>query len=253
MKIGPKQILPALLLVALSAFLYYLHYIFFGDIHHILIYLIGDIAFLPIDILLVSIVFHRILDNKEKKSRLKKLNMVIGTFFTETGTGLISLFLSQSDSQEKLAQNLKIDLSWKKSDFINSRKNLLSMDCSLHFNSGDYFRLKDFLLNKRDFLLKILENPIVMEHESFTDLMMSIFHLEEELSMRSDLQRLSKEDRNHLLIDSHRVVTNLYREWLLYLEHLKEDYPYLYSFAVRTNPFDPDAHVEFGEKPEFVE
>ena len=27
-------------------------------------------------------------------------------------------------------------------------------------------------------------------------------------------------------------------------EHLKNDYPYLFSLAVRTNPFDPNASVE---------
>jgi hypothetical protein len=28
------------------------------------------------------------------------------------------------------------------------------------------------------------------------------------------------------------------------MQHLQEDYPYLFSLAVRTNPFDPDAKVE---------
>jgi hypothetical protein len=28
------------------------------------------------------------------------------------------------------------------------------------------------------------------------------------------------------------------------MEHLKNDYPYLFSLAVRTNPFDPNASVE---------
>jgi hypothetical protein len=28
------------------------------------------------------------------------------------------------------------------------------------------------------------------------------------------------------------------------MQHLKTDYPYLFSLAVRTNPFDPDAKVE---------
>jgi hypothetical protein len=28
------------------------------------------------------------------------------------------------------------------------------------------------------------------------------------------------------------------------MEHLKNDYPYLFSLAVRTNPFNPNATVE---------
>jgi len=36
----------------------------------------------------------------------------------------------------------------------------------------------------------------------------------------------------------------LVREWLTHMEHLKHDYPYLFSLAVRTNPFDPNASIE---------
>jgi len=30
------------------------------------------------------------------------------------------------------------------------------------------------------------------------------------------------------------------------MEHLKNEYPYLFSLAIRTNPFDPEASVEVG-------
>ena len=40
------QIILALILVTLSVFFYVFHYIVFRDLHHIFIYLIGDIAFL---------------------------------------------------------------------------------------------------------------------------------------------------------------------------------------------------------------
>jgi len=32
-------------------------------------------------------------------------------------------------------------------------------------------------------------------------------------------------------------------QWLAYMKHLKKEYPYLFSLAVRTNPFDPDVSV----------
>ncbi len=35
-------------------------------------------------------------------------------------------------------------------------------------------------------------------------------------------------------------------EWLDYVRHLQENYPYLFSLAVRTNPFDPAATPEIG-------
>jgi hypothetical protein len=37
----------------------------------------------------------------------------------------------------------------------------------------------------------------------------------------------------------------LAREWLAYMEHLKDNYPYIYSLAIRMNPFkaEPSALV----------
>jgi len=31
------------------------------------------------------------------------------------------------------------------------------------------------------------------------------------------------------------------REWLAYVQHLKKNYPYMYSLSVRLNPFNPEA------------
>ena len=36
----------------------------------------------------------------------------------------------------------------------------------------------------------------------------------------------------------------LIKEWLAYMAHLKTSYPYLFSLALRTNPFDPFATPE---------
>jgi hypothetical protein len=40
------------------------------------------------------------------------------------------------------------------------------------------------LLSKRDFLVALMENPNLLEHESFTDLLWAVFHLVEELAVR---------------------------------------------------------------------
>lgn len=57
-----------------------MHYFIFRDAHHIFIYLIGDIAFVFLEVLLVTLVLHQLLHYKEKKSMLNKLDMVIGYF-----------------------------------------------------------------------------------------------------------------------------------------------------------------------------
>ena len=83
------QIFLGLSLVALSVFFYFVHYAIFQDAHHIFLYLIGDIAFVPIEVLFVTLIVHRLLNEREKRSMLKKLNMVIGTFFCEVGIKLL--------------------------------------------------------------------------------------------------------------------------------------------------------------------
>jgi hypothetical protein len=73
---------------------------------------------------------------------------------------------------------------------------------------------------------------------------MSVFHLTEELASRSDVRELSEPDILHIAIDMKRVYGLLMAEWLDYMQHLRENYPYLFSFAMRTNPFDPAAAPE---------
>jgi len=79
------QVFLGIILIVLSAAVYVVHYIIFRDAHHIFIYLIGDIAFVFFEVLLVSLIIHHLLNEWEKKSHLKKLNMLIETFFSEFG------------------------------------------------------------------------------------------------------------------------------------------------------------------------
>ena len=87
-----QRFLLGLLLILLSIFFYTVHYLIFRDKHHIFIYLLGDIAFVFIEVLLVTLIIHHLLGEREKRAMLKKLNMVIGAFFSEVGTPLLRHF-----------------------------------------------------------------------------------------------------------------------------------------------------------------
>ena len=104
--------------------------------------------------------------------------------------------------------------------------------------------MKNFLVEKRNFMLGLMENPNLLEHDDFTDLLWAVFHLTEELVGRKRLEGLPESDIEHLAIDIRRVYFTLTRQWVLYMQHLKNDYPYLFSLAVRTNPMNPNAQVE---------
>ena len=101
-----------------------------------------------------------------------------------------------------------------------------------------------FFLQKRDFLLRLLENPNLLEHESFTELLWSVFHLTEELHHRKNFADLPPTDYKHLEGDIKRAYSQLIAEWFNYIKHLKKDYPFVFSLVVRTNPFDSNISIE---------
>ena len=228
-------------LIAASAALYYVHYLIFRDSHHIFIYLIGDIAFLPVEVLIVTLILNRILSARERRSRLEKMNMVIGAFQSEVGTRLLALVAAADPDITSVRADLAVGVRWSDDEYRRASRALGTRKYQVDIARVDLGALREFLLGRRDFLLRLLENPNLLEHESFTDLLRAVFHLTEELEQRVDLKALPETDLAHLSADTARAYSLLVREWLAYMKHLKDHYPYLFSLAIRTNPFDPAA------------
>jgi len=241
-----SRVLLGLLLALLSVLVYTLHFAIFRDAHHILIYFLGDVGFLFVEVLLGTLIIHQILGEREKRSMLRKLNMVIGAFFSEVGTPLLAYFMAFDKNAEVIAKRLVVKAEWSDEQFDQMERVLGKHEYKVDTRAGDLAGLRDFVMAKRSFLLRLLENPNLLEHEAFTELLWAIFHLAEELSHRSNVDDLSAPDHQHLSLDVKRASALLTREWLSHMEHLKSDYPYLFSLAVRTNPFDSAASVELA-------
>jgi hypothetical protein len=235
------QLLLSIGLVLLTAGLYGLHFIVFRDAHHIFIYLLGDIAFLPVDVLFVTLIIHRLLSDRDKRAKLKKLNMVIGTFFSEAGGELLRRFLGFEKNDAALKAAVIHDRRWGDRDFKKLQVQLSGYEYAIDPGRSSLAELKAFLVSRRAFLLALLGNPNLLEHDKFTDLLWAVFHLTDELVYREDFAGLPATDLQHLAQDLRRAFHLLVLEWLAYMQHLKQSYPYLFSLAIRTNPFDPDA------------
>jgi hypothetical protein len=235
------QVLLASLLIFLSAILYLIHYAIFRDAHHIFIYLLGDIAFVPIEVLLVTVIIHQVLSAREKHARMEKLNMVIGAFFSEVGTKLLIYFSDWDPKLDKIRNDLIVRDSWSSKEFSEVSRRLKAYEYSIDIRKVDLNGLRTFLGAKLDFLVRLLENPTLLEHESFTDLLWAVFHFAEELGARTSFVRLPDADYKHLAGDIRRIYVLLVHQWLNYMEHLKDNFPYLFSLAMRTNPFDQEA------------
>lgn len=120
-------------------------------------------------------------------------------------------------------------------------KKLLHHNYNVDIKKVDFLSLRDFLKQQRSFLVRLLENPILLEHVTFTDLLRAVFHLTEELESRHNFVDLPVTDISHLTGDIQRVYALLVIQWLEYMRYLKKNYPYLFSLAMRKNPFDEKA------------
>jgi hypothetical protein len=232
-----------IVLIFISALIYYIKFLLIGNPENIFDSVFNSLGFLPLNALLVTLILERLLANRSKEARLEKLNIVIGTFFSEMGTWLLTYL---SDNDPKL-HNLRGDLvnidRWSDDEFGTVRDKLKSHTYSIQIGTIDIKALRNYLASKRDFSLRLLENPVLLEKESFTNLLRAVFHLTEELEQRGDFSSLPETDLQHLAVDIGRAYYLLVMEWIAYMIYLNKNYPYLFSLAMRTNPFDKSASV----------
>lgn len=234
----------AVLLLVASVLLYSADYLIFGHTPDILSGFLGNLAFLPIYVLIVTLVIERVIRVRERQVIRQKLNMVIGVFFSEVGTRLLRHLAGFMGDAGELAQQLKVTPEWQARDFDRAAAFLAGYHPRVDSRIGDLTGLKHSLMGKRGFMLALLENPNLLEHDEFTELLWAVFHLVEELDARVELGGLEESDLNHLSGDIRRAFGHLLSAWVAYMRHLQSDYPYLFSLAVRMNPLDPEARPE---------
>ncbi len=178
-----------------------------------------------------------ILTRREEQNRREKLNMVIGLFFSELGTGLLCLCAHADPKREEVRNILRVEGDWTREKFQQVRARLNARDYEIdaqEINLKDFHR---FLDDQKSFIVGLLENPSVMEHEAFTDVLWAVFHVADELDARDDVSRIPGFDRGHIIGDVQRAYGQLVIQWLRYMEHMQTRYPYLFSRAARINPF----------------
>lgn len=242
-----RYLITGIFLLVLSFTIYFAQIMIFNKTEDTFFYLLQDIAFIPVQILIVTIIVNELMARSEKRSMLKKMNMVIGAFFSEVGTELLRHFVTYDMNCEEMKKELAIDSIWDENRFRNAVQYVKRHNYCLSCEGGALLELKAFLASKRTFMLSLLENQNLLEHTSFTDMLWAIFHLTEELDYRKNVECLSKTDCEHVIGDIKRAYGALVEEWLLYVFHLKTDYPFIYSLVTRVNPFCSDARAELRE------
>jgi hypothetical protein len=231
-------------LVLSSTLFYVLQVAIFKKPHETFFYLLQDLAFTPIQVLIVTVVLNELLKQRERSALRHKMNMVIGAFFSEMGNDLLRKMLAFDTQTDLLCANLQVALDWSDEDFRSARNFAGERKYTVVCSSEGLSDLGRFLTDNRGFLLGLLENPNLLEQENFTELLWAVSHLSEELHFRTDLTNLSDADQDHIANDISRAYSALMGEWVVYIEHLKHKYPHIFSLVVRTNPLNPNARVE---------
>jgi len=196
----------------------------------------------------VTLIINRVLSARDKALRLDKLNMLIGVFFSNIGNELLLRFSDWDAEEQYLRNHFGAPEPWSRLNGKNALAILTKHQFSVIVNGLQLVELKAFLYPRVDFLMRLIENPNLLEHENFTQLLRAVFHLAEELSYRVDLELTPEADLRHLAGDIERVYKLIVREWVLYIIFLKRSFPFLFSLAVRTNPLDRNAVATVSEK-----
>jgi hypothetical protein len=165
------------------------------------------------------------------------MNMVIGIFFSEIGTKLLTYISDRDTEINQIRKDMYITPAWDNKHFKKVSQQIKGYGYEVNVDTNDFQNLKNMLLTQTDFLVRLFENPILMEHETFTECLRAVFHLEDELVNRKDLSILPVADKKHIQLDIQRAYRLLADNWLVYMNYLKNNHPYLFSLAMRTNPF----------------
>lgn len=226
-----------ILLVSVSISIYLTQIFLFNDTKTTIFYFFQDMAFVPLQVLLVTLILDGILSKREKKLKVKRVNLLVNAFYVELGIELIKNLSVFILNFEDLKSEINQKVDWKKIKKHKIQKEFVKFQYKVDSRKGNLELLKSYLMNKKSFLLSLFENPNLMEHDVFTDMLWAIYHIADELNNREDLRDLPEKDMQHLSGDIERAFKLLVSEWTYYMDHLNKEYPYLYSLAVRRNPF----------------
>lgn len=238
-----SSIVAAVVLLLLSATFFALQHLIFAEPKEAGFLFFQDLAFLPLHVLFVTLILDRAINAREKRERLEQMHIVISAFYSEVGAdaiGALNPFIGNIADLRTLFSEME---AWPPGRFGAAAERVPGYTLEADSRAGDLEAVKRLLSEKKAVLLTMFENPNLLEHSRFTNMLWAVYHLQDELANRDDLGVLPETDRNHLSTDIERAYRMLLVEWVYYMRHLKGSFPYLYSLAVRKNPFRTDRSV----------
>lgn len=232
-----------IVLIVLSAVFFTLQYLIFHNLEEETFLIFQDLTFLPLEILMVTFLLDRILRNREKQERLQQIHIVISAFFNEIGTDTLREMGAAISNRQGIADKLDMKPGWAAKEFSGAAAAVKGYAFQSSPDTQTLNALRSHLPQKKAYLLQMFSNPNLLEHDTFTDMLWAMYHVIDELENREDFGVLPHADIKHIGGDITRAYGLLAFEWVNYMKYLKARYPYLWSIAVRKNPFAENSIV----------
>ena len=234
-KLTIKQIV--CLLLCTSVVLYVLHYLVFRDLHHIGIFFLHELAGMPLEVILVSLFFDKLIEKTHEEENKSKLSIIETLFFNESGGNMLRYLSSFDPNFQQLSAVLAVRMDWKSVDYQAARLHLKDYPFHLDVEKVDFFGLHYHLDERHAYYRNILENPALTQSNEFTELVMKIYLMWEELDCRTDLYNLDLHEKHYL----GELLTEIYEELVVYWldnahNHSIHNRPRLHR-VIETSPF----------------
>ncbi len=174
---------------------------------------------------------------REEDFKREKLKMIVSELYSEVGTRLIGMLVPADPHIAGMRPVLAVDDTWDHARFRAAARDILAREFAIDSRRIDLPELRLVMMAKAELFLRILESPSLGNETQLADLVRAILHLKDELSYRDDFTALPPIDLDHLAGDLARAYRMLTLIWLDHMEYTKDHYAYLFSLAVRVNPY----------------
>ncbi len=234
-KLTVKQLI--LLLLCASALLYAIHYLIFRDLHHLAIFGLHELAFVPLEVILVTLGLDQLVEKTHREEARSKVSIIETLYFNESGGTMLRYLTSFDPDAARLRELLQVTEDWRSSDFRQAIRQLKSYPFLLDLDRIDFFGLHYHLSQRHEYYRSMLENPALTQSEAFTEMIMKIYLLWEELDGRTNLYQLPEKDRNYLAELLHEIYRELTEYWLDNVYNHSIHNRFRLHRAIESNPF----------------
>lgn len=234
-KLTVKQLI--LLLLCASALLYAIHYLIFRDLHHLAIFGLHELAFVPLEVILVTLGLDQLVEKTHREEARSKVSIIETLYFNESGGTMLRYLTSFDPDAARLRELLQVTEDWHSSDFRQAIRQLKSYPFLLDLERIDFFGLHYHLSQRHEYYRSMLENPALTQSEAFTEMIMKIYLLWEELDGRTNLYQLPEKDRSYLAELLHEIYRELTEYWLDNVYNHSIHNRFRLHRAIESNPF----------------